>query len=122
MRRSPLALALAVIVTGCSMVGIRPQWMPTGIALEGEPEIGVAYSVDLYTHCGLRHVEFDGSDWAISGVLDDGSGNPPDGFNNPVDYGTVTLVTRDTATYLSEYGEARDLTRGGGLPWVEGCH
>jgi hypothetical protein len=103
------------------MVGIRAPWEPTGVTLDGEPEIGVAYRVTLYTHCGLRHVEFDGDRWAISGVLDDGSGNPPPGFNNPFDEGTITLTGPDTAVYTSEFGERRELTRGGGLPAVQGC-
>jgi hypothetical protein len=55
------------------------------------------------------------------GVVDDGSGNPPDGFGNPTDHGTVTMRTRNEAEYRSEGGVERKLTRGGGLPWVEGC-
>ena len=103
------------------MIGLRPPWAATGVALEGEPEVGVAYSVDLYTHCGLRHVDFDGAEWEISGLLSDGSGNPPEGFNNPIDHGTLTLMSEETAVYVSEFGERRELRRGGGLPSVEGC-
>ena len=103
------------------MLGVRPPWQASGITLAGEPEIGVAYRVELYTHCGLRNVEFDGDRWAISGTLSDGSGNPPVGFNNPIDEGTVTLTAPDTAIYTSEFGERRELTRGDGLPPVVGC-
>jgi len=133
MRPRHLALitgAVLTVVVGAYLLGLystrtgiwRAPWIaPRGEALDGSPTIGVPYTVTLYTHCGLRHVEFDGSDWAISGVLDDGSGNPPSSFGNPVDRGTVTLLTHDTAVYRSERGEERALTRGGGLPWVEGC-
>jgi hypothetical protein len=100
----------------------RAPWVsPGGVVLEGQPQIGAAYRVTLNTHCGLRHVEFDGSEWGISGVLDDGSGNPPPGFANPSDEGTVTLTSPDSAVYLSELGEQRTLLRGTGLPAVEGC-
>ena len=99
----------------------RPPWVDQGVELTGEPEIGVAYRVSVFTHCGLRHVDFDGSEWAISGPPSDGSGNPPRGFGNPTDEGTITLTSPDTATYRSQHGTERQLTRGGGLPYLEGC-
>ena len=92
-----------------------------GIALEGEPALGVACDVRIWTHCGLRHVEFDGDLWAISGVLDDGAANPPDGFRNPFDDGVIVLRSHSTAVYYSQFGEQRDLSRGGGLPSEVGC-
>jgi hypothetical protein len=119
-----LTLGVGMYLFGVyTRTGIWPApWVvPHGEVLDGQPVIGVPYSVSLYTHCGLRHVEFDGFNWAISGVLSDGSGNPPNTFGNPTDHGTVRLVTRVTALYRSELGEERTLTRGGGLPWVEGC-
>jgi hypothetical protein len=98
-----------------------PWIVPSGIALSGEPDIGVSYNVEIYTHCGLRHVEFDGDRWGISGVLSDGHANPPPGFGNPVDRGTITLTSSDTADYHSSFGEQRQLTRGDGLTPVAGC-
>jgi hypothetical protein len=121
MRVRVAAAVIVLLVTGCSGAGIRPPWLSTGIPLEGEPEIGVTYQVAVNSHCGLRAVEFDGSRWAISGELDDGSMNPPPGFGNPVDHGTITLTGPETAIYHSEFGERRELTRGGGLPPVAGC-
>jgi hypothetical protein len=115
-----LAAGLVLPVAGCDWL-VPPSATPGGAVVTGEPAIGFPYPVTVYTHCGLRHVEFDGSDWQISGVLSDGSFNPPAGFGNPMDNGTVTLITHDRATYRSQYGELRTLTRGGGLPWVEGC-
>ena len=118
-------VVVAVLAGGGWLMSVglwRPPWVAEGIALRGEPHIGVVYKVQIYTHCGLRHVEFDGDTWAISGVLtDDNGANPPPGFGNPVDLGTVTLRSADTAVYLSMYGEQRQLTRGGGLPEVAAC-
>jgi hypothetical protein len=85
----------------------------------GEPQVGIAYTLQLYTHCGLRHVAFDDDTWAISGDL--GGSNPPPGFGNPTDLGTITLTGPDTAIYHSSFGEQRGLTRGGGLPEEPGC-
>jgi hypothetical protein len=123
MRFTGIVLGAWVVLTiaGCDWL-IPPSAAPSGNLAGSEPAIGVPYPVSVYTHCGLRHVEFDGSNWEISGVLSDGSFNPPPGFGNPFDNGTVTLITYDRARYRSEFGMERMLTRGGGLPWVEGCY
>jgi hypothetical protein len=99
------------------------QWLCVAVALPlvAEPELGVSYAATIETHCGLTAVEFDGDRWAIEGRLDDGSGNPPEGFGNPTDSGTVTLVSLNEGMYRSFYGVERRITRGGGLPPVEGC-
>ena len=132
-RREAVALTVSVLIVVLLAVWIgggvttrlgiwRAPWVaPAGIALSGEPDTWVAYTVKIWTHCGLRHVEFDDDMWAISGVLSDGHGDPPRGFGDPFDDGTVTLTSADTAVYESSFGERRDLTRGDGLPAVEGC-
>jgi hypothetical protein len=89
--------------------------------LVGTPELGMPYSAPTYTHCGLRAIEFDRDRWAIEGLLDDGNGNPPPGFGNPVDSGTVTLLSWTEGIFRSEFGIERRITRGGGLPPIEGC-
>jgi hypothetical protein len=127
-RRSVLALTVVMVVLAiwsggwfATRLGAwkAPWIVPSGIALSGEPDIGIAYNVTVYTHCGLRHVEFDDDTWAISGVLTGGHANPPPGFGNAFDHGTITLTSPDTAVYHSGYGEQRRLTRGGGLPAVD---
>jgi len=99
-----------------------PVCIAAARTLVGEPGIGVPYAVTIFTHCGLRAVEFDGDRWAIDGPLEGHlGGNPPDGFGNPQDHGTVTLVSPDEGIYLSEGGVERRIARGGALPPVEGC-
>jgi hypothetical protein len=123
-RRVLLVTGSVMLVTAGWMLvfvlDFRPPWQPTGITLEGEPEIGVAYRVKVFTHCGFRNVEFDGDWWA--------SGNPPTGFEiasefDPFgfDEGTVTLTSPDTAFYTSEFGARRELTRGDGPPPAFQC-
>jgi hypothetical protein len=117
-----LLLSLAVVLIGLAGCSQRPsEPSPRPLASGESAQIGLQYAVTVLTHCGLRHVAFDGSTWAIEGVLDDGSMNPPDGFGNPEDHGSVVLQSHDTGTYRSEQGVERKLTRGGGLPQVEGC-
>jgi hypothetical protein len=45
----------------------------------------------LYTHCGIRELTFGGR-WyeRVGGALDDGHGNPPQGWDNPSQAGTLT--------------------------------
>jgi hypothetical protein len=73
----------------------------------GPVERGVDYRYTLGTHCGLNEaVDFDGSLWDFAGpgAPDDGNGNPPLGFDNPFDYGTMRLVSQGVAEYRSSEG------------------
>jgi hypothetical protein len=75
-------------------------------------EPGAAYAFELYTHCGLDHlVDFDASLWAVIGTADDGNGNPPEGFNNPFDEGTMTLVEGDVAEFRGQLGGVARFSR-----------
>jgi|ERR1700694_60044 len=68
---------------------------------------GLRYQFRLYTHCGLNDPtgpDFDGSFWTSVGPGDDGSGNPPAGFGNPYDNGTMTLISANVAEYRSSSG------------------
>jgi hypothetical protein len=67
-------------------------------------EIGVPYRIEVYTHCGIDFwTKFDGSYWdAIN--HDNESGNPPKGLANPLDFGTMSLISRDRARYESASG------------------
>ncbi len=58
----------------------------------------------LPTHCGIEHLRLDGSGYArVGGSLDDGSSNPPDGWDNPVQEGRLRL-DGDLATFTDDTG------------------
>jgi len=59
---------------------------------------------DLYTHCGIWFVQYDGK-WfeRVGGLLDDGNGNPPDGWGNPYHTGTL-MVQGDEAIFTDTGG------------------
>jgi len=85
-------------------------------ANSGHVKQGVRYQFQLYTHCGLNFLtgpDFDGSFWKSVGPGDDGSGNPPAGFGNPYDNGTMTLVSADIAEYHTSSGASIRFTRQG---------
>src|SRR5207253_9908191 len=77
---------------------------------------GVVYRFSLYTHCGLDTpvaLDFDGSFWGPTGPgpASDGSGNPPAGFDNPYDNGTIQLLSHDRAEYQSQSGTVLRFSR-----------
>ena len=82
-----------------------PAPMPTATpASEAAPAvIGVRYSHRLYTHCGVRSADFDGRRWLADPFL--GEANPPPGWGNPFDPGTIELVAEDRALFVSHSGE-----------------
>lgn len=66
-------------------------------------EIGRHYDFTLYTHCGIQFIRVDGRIFATP-KLDDGSGNPPPGWGNPQQEGSITLTDRDTALFNDDLG------------------
>lgn len=99
--------------------------------IEGQPlldtreaglDVGVPYRIELYTHCGIDFwTRFDGSYWDAVGY-DNSSGNPPPGLGNPVDFGTMTLVSRDEAEYVSDAGKVIRFVRAAERPQGMVCY
>jgi len=61
-------------------------------------EVGKEYPFKLGTHCGIRELYADGRLWVPQQPdppLNDGSGNPPPGIDNPYDTGTAVLAKPD---------------------------
>ena len=117
-----VVLAVAIIVEVMSsgvrslppQVGsVAPQPLGNGqfrfYPHSGHADLGVAYRFQLYTHCGLdapTAMDFDGSFWDPMGPgpASDGSRNPPSGYGNPIDQGTITLISPTRAQYRSHTG------------------
>ena len=68
------------------------------------PEVGVAYPVGLYTHCGVYGLDIAGVWFAADPPLVDGAGNPPAGWGNPYQLGTVTLTSAEEAVFADDTG------------------
>jgi len=87
-RAGVVLLALALAGCGLATVGSGPapaKSSSAAVAVGGEP-------FSLYTHCGIHELTFGGR-WyeRVGGALDDGSGNPPQGWGNPYQPGTLTI-------------------------------
>lgn len=77
---------------------------PAELGLPAAPDVGVAYVVDLYTHCGVYGIDVGGVWFAADPPLVEGAGNPPAGWGNPVQRGTVTLTSADEAVFADDAG------------------
>lgn len=73
----------------------------------GGAEIGRPYWHSLYTHCGIRSTTFDGREWVTDPELraTPSEGNPPAGWGNPDEHGTIELSDEDTAVFTSRDGK-----------------
>ena len=55
--------------------------------------LGQTIPFDLYTHCGIGEIKAFGKYFErVGGTLGDGFGNPPKGWGNPYDSGTLSVV------------------------------
>ncbi len=61
----------------------------------------------LYTHCGVNGAMINGNWWAATPSLSDGSGNPPPGWDNPMQSGTLHYLDATTAAF--DAGNSRNI-------------
>lgn len=66
-------------------------------------EIGRTYDYVLLAHCGVHWARIDGVWWETQ-LLDDGNANPPDGWGNPWDAGTLVMLDENIAEYIGGPG------------------
>lgn len=62
----------------------------------------IAYS--LYTHCGVDEAKIGDRFYEAVTPLSDGNGNPPAGWGNPYQAGTMTLVSATQAVFTDQAG------------------
>ena len=74
------------------------------LAAPPSPQAGVAYPVDLLTHCGIVGTDIGGTWFAAEAPLVDGPSNPPPGWGNPYQRGTLTLLAADEAVFRDDAG------------------
>lgn len=80
-------LVFAAALSGCSQVRQK-----------------AAVPFDLYTHCGINQLSVGGQYFQhVGGSLTDGSGNPPAGWGNPYQHGTLS-VSGDVAVFRDKIG------------------
>ncbi len=107
-----LAMAAAVVaaqvLVGCGGSSAEPgvgagagtSRGTTPVETSPEPKVLRSFDYTLYTHCGIRFAQFDGRVWATI-PLSDGSGNPPEGWGNPGQPGTVDVMSERRALFTA---------------------
>ena len=58
----------------------------------------------LYTHCGIDEARIGDHYFQAAHPLSDGQGNPPPGWGNPYQPGTMTLLSPTTAVFRDHAG------------------
>lgn len=98
MRRAIVAVAMAAgLLTGCTAAG-----EDTATARSTSP--GREIPFDLYTHCGIDEARIGSTYFEAEVPLSDGSGNPPEGWDNPTQRGTMTLKSQTEAVFTDDAG------------------
>jgi hypothetical protein len=59
---------------------------------------------NLYTHCGINYVQVGNRYYEATPPLSDGSGNPPPGWGNPYQPGTLTVISPTQAVFADRAG------------------
>jgi hypothetical protein len=90
------SLVAAAVVAGCGS--------QTGSSTETATRAHAGRPYQLYTHCGIEWARIDGTFWRAEHPLSDGSANPPAGWGNPFQDGTLALIGPTTARLDSPAG------------------
>jgi hypothetical protein len=86
-----------LLVLGACGSSTSPSGRTTTLALAARP-------YRLYTHCGIEWARINGTFWRAERALSDGSGNPPAGWGNPFQSGTLVLLSATRARFDSVAG------------------
>ncbi|MER6182004.1 hypothetical protein [Streptomyces sp. NPDC001652] len=116
MRQVIVAVTMvAGVLTGCATTG------EDGTADRSAPP-GREIPFDLYTHCGIDEARIGSTYFEAEVPLSDGSGNPPDGWGNPTQRGTMTLKSETEAVFTDHAGhEVRFRARPGASTYKRVC-
>ena len=98
-----LAALLAIVVAGCASP-VRTQASPSHPGNPATAAANASVSYTLYTHCGIRFAKIGGRWFEADRPLSDGSGNPPPGWGNPVQPGTIRMLSASVAEFRDSLG------------------
>ncbi len=104
-------LLVASALCACSAPKPGPTISTTAEQTVGPPTVtasvttvGEAIPFGLNTHCGIREAFFADKYSMADPILDDGNGNPPPGWDNPTQVGTMTLLADGRAAFRDAAG------------------
>jgi hypothetical protein len=100
-----LTVVLALLMAGCASSGPLHNGLQARDRLPYTKgvEVGKRYKYQLDTHCGIRWAMIDGRYWETQ-TWDDGQSNPPPGWGNPWESGSLVVDSVDTARFIRSEG------------------
>jgi len=109
------AVPLAAVLAGCgSTPSLAAPPSPGSAAATAMAPKPVPY--DLYTHCGIDYARVGNRYYEATPPLSDGSGNPPPGWGNPYQPGTLTVLSPTQAVFTDQAVPSTMITK------VRGCY
>lgn len=110
------AAALAVL-SGCA----APASPQSNVSTSPTTTAASSVPFTLFTHCGIHEARVQDTFFVAEQPLDDGHGNPPAGWGNPYQSGTITVagsraVFRDDSGHTVTFHE-----RPGATSFLETC-
>jgi hypothetical protein len=102
LRRGGLSMAgavVAVVLAACGS-GLATQALPARPSTAAVP----AQPYQLATHCGIDEARIGHRYFEAAHPLSDGQGNPPPGWSNPYQQGTMTLLSPAEAVFRDSAG------------------
>jgi hypothetical protein len=109
-RHSHLQMRWTWLIAGAAALAIACGAAPPAGGKATRVETGHTISYRLFTHCGVRSAELNERTFFAQPPLDDGNGNPPPGWGNPYDDGSLTLVDQHTAVFRDLAGNTARFT------------
>lgn len=114
---SSLTVTLLAVLCACG----GPATPVSETSTEALAPIASGTPVMLYTHCGIEELRVDDTFFLAETPLDDGEGNPPPGWGNPYQAGTVT-VSGSQAVFRDDNGHIVTFrARPGAIGFLKTC-
>ena len=97
------AVPLAAVLAGCGFTS-NPAAPPSPTTAAATTTAPKPVPYDLYTHCGIDYARVGNRYYEATPPLSDGSGNPPPGWGNPYQPGTLTVISPTQAVFTDKAG------------------
>ena len=99
-----IAVAAGVALAACDTATAGHRTQPPGSSPLASPTLGSAQPYALSTHCGIGEARIGSRYFEAAHPLSDGQGNPPAGWGNPIQQGTMTLLSPSRAVFRDDAG------------------
>jgi len=105
-RRSGMAIlaGAAMVLAACGGGTAAQAAKPAAPSRTAAATAGAVRPYLLYTHCGIDEARIGNRYYEAVHPLSDGHGDPPAGWGNPYQRGTMTLLSPDEAVFRDDAG------------------